>query len=160
MGLLLRPLYWPPGLCMQVYTYLLRPLTAPGRPQDLVSRQQQSQQHQSSTSSSGSDPRHPSNQQQHRQGSTGLSSGRQGSGGETVVGYELQLVMEYCPLVRAAADDSSSRSNCLNHVVGEPCLLLRVRAPPTTTLLSSVVVYAAGWVFSGNVLCRRRRTSL
>jgi hypothetical protein len=75
---------------LQVYTYLLRPLTAPGRTHSTAQqRQQQQQQHDSSTVSS-SDPEH----QQF------VSGGRQGSGAsEATVGYELQLVMEYCPLV-------------------------------------------------------------
>lgn len=126
------PFHWF-SIALQVYTYLLRPLTAPGRPRDPATRQQQPQQHprSSSTSSSSSDPHHHSNQQQLRQGSTGLSSGRQGSGGETVVGYELQLVMEYCPLV-------SMR-------LVKPCLF-------------RCYCYAAGR-FSAAMLCAGRNTS-
>jgi hypothetical protein len=74
---------------VQVYTYLLRPLTAPGRT-DTMQRLQQRQQQQDSSTVSSSDADH-------------LSGGRQGSGtSEATVGYELQLVMEYCPLVRTA----------------------------------------------------------
>lgn len=92
-----------PSVCvLQVYTYLLRPLTASGRrgSGDLGSAQQRQQQQQQLTSGSVSDSEQQ--QQQLARCSTGVSAGRQGSGSEAIVGYELQLVMEYCPLVSDA----------------------------------------------------------
>lgn len=93
----------------QVYTYLLRPLTAPGRTrstaQDTTQRLQhrQQQQHQDSSTVSSSDPEH------HQC----VLGGHQGSGAsEATVGYELQLVMEYCPLVSTMYIISITCSAC------------------------------------------------
>jgi hypothetical protein len=84
----------------QVYTYLLRPLTAPGRVQggnDPVTTQQQLQHQLDDTSTSTTDQQA---QLQLARQSRGMTASRQGSGDDAVVtGYELQLVMEYCPLV-------------------------------------------------------------
>lgn len=96
-----------PEPTLQVYTYLLRPLTAPGRPQHSTTYGDTTTQplHDSNNSISSRESDHHLHQQQ--QGGCGAGGGgtcstasRQGSGSEAaVVGWELQLVMEHCPLV-------------------------------------------------------------
>jgi hypothetical protein len=89
-----------------VYTYLLRPLTAPGRDRNAgdtsttQQQQQRQQQQQLLTAGGGSHSQSSCSDDLLARASTGmLAAGRQGSGGDAVVGYELQLVMELCPLV-------------------------------------------------------------
>eukprot|EP00775_Hariotina_reticulata_P006912 gene6912-7128_t len=85
---------------VQVYTYLLRPLTIPGFSLD-------EQQQQPRTSSGGSSPGTPLATSVPAAGSSGQRKGSNtSSSSAAVVGYELQLVMEYCALgsLRAAID--------------------------------------------------------
>jgi hypothetical protein len=93
----------------QVYTYLLRPLTAPGRHAsgDYVSTQQRQQQLSGSLTSSDDQQQ----QQTATHASSGVPCGHQNSGSEAIVGYELQLVMEYCPLVSCWSAKTDSAQN-------------------------------------------------
>jgi hypothetical protein len=82
---------------LQVYTYVLRPLSAGG-----LAGPSQQQQCAGMPNSSGSSSTPPAAAAGSVRGSGTAASGNLGAAAaaaQQVVGYELQLVMEYCPLV-------------------------------------------------------------
>lgn len=113
-------LLWLCGAATQVYTYLLRPLTGTGRQRSgqggTTSGHQTGQRLQavnSSDSGTGSSAEHTMQAAAAYAGSLAASS-RQGSGSEAIVGYQLQLVMDYCPLVRASKEGGGAGVNAVD----------------------------------------------